>query len=148
MANYKDRLSGTFRSISDKVKEVSEAGGVKEIYARGAERAKSYARAAKLSLAINGETEELRKVYTEIGKLYFEQNRDKPEGYFAPLFSQADLITEAIHAKQDEIDTLKAAVEAARNEPDIDVEIADFEQIVNATEADGTQTGPDSGPEA
>ena len=64
MANYKDILGGTLRSLSDKVKEVGEAGGVKEIYTRGAERAKSYAHAAKLSLQINGESEERSEEHT------------------------------------------------------------------------------------
>ena len=164
MADFKDIINDTIGSLADKarglagsegvksavgkIKETAESTGVAGVYAKGAERAKAYARIAKLTFELNSQNTELGRVYAEIGRLYFEQNRDKPEGYFAPLFSQADLITEAIHAKQDEIDTLKAAVEAARNEPDIDVEIADFEQIVNATEADGTQTGPDSGPES
>ena len=92
MASYKDILNGTLRGLGDKVKEVSEAGGVKEIYTRGAERAKSYARAAKLSLEINGDSEELRKVYAEIGKLYFEQNEAAPGALYAGLFAQAEEI--------------------------------------------------------
>lgn len=164
MADFKDIITGTLGSIADKakdlvgsegvrnavdkIKETAENSGVAGIYAQGAERAKAYARIAKLTLELNGQNTELGRVYAEIGRLYFEQNRDKPEGYFAPLFSQADLITETIHAKQGEIDALKASVEAARTEPDIDVEIAVFEEVVNATEADGAQTDPGDGPEA
>ena len=162
MADFKDIISGTLGSLADKAKDIAgsdsvknavgriretaENSGVAGVYAQGAERAKAYARIAKLTLELNGQNTELGRVYSEIGRLYFEQNRDKPEGYFAPLFSQAELITETIHAKQDEIASLKSAVESARTEPDIDVEIADFEEIVNATEADGTQTGPDDRP--
>ena len=45
--------------------------------------------------------------------------------------------------------TVSAAAAEMRKltEPDISVEIDDFEQIVNATEADGTQLGPDDGPQ-
>ncbi len=140
MAGYKDILSGTLRSLGDKVKEVSEAGGVKEIYSRGAERAKSYARAAKLSLAINGETEELRKVYTEIGKLYFDQNREAPGALFAGLFAQAEEIRTRLADKEAELRELPyidfEAREAEKN-GDIEVEIGEFEDIVNATESDG-----------
>ena len=162
MTDFKDILNGTISSLADKAKDIAGSDSVKNavgkiretaenssvagIYAQGAERAKAYARIAKLSFELNGQNTELGRVYAEIGRLYYEQNRNNPEGYFAPLFSQADLITEGIHAKQDEINALKAAVEAAKTEPDIDVEIADFEEIVNATEADGTQTGPEDGP--
>lgn len=139
MANYKDILNGTLRSLGDKVKEVGEAGGVKEIYARGAERAKSYARAAKLSLAINGDTEELRKIYTEIGKLYFDQNREAPGALFAGLFAQAEEIRTRMADKEAELRQLPfldfEAREVEKN-GDIEVEIGEFEDIVNATESD------------
>ena len=42
---------------------------------------------------------------------------------------------------------LKDEVEAAKAGQDIEVEIADFEEIVNATEADGTNVDPDNGPQ-
>lgn len=154
MADFKDILNDTLGSLADKAKEFAGSdsvrsavdkikgsagsGGVANIYAQGAERAKTYGRIAKLTLELNGQNTELGRVYTEIGRLYFEQNRDHPEGYFAPLFSQADLITETIHAKEEEINALKATVESTKPAPDLDVDIADFEQIVDATEADGT----------
>ena len=163
MADFKDIISGTIGSLTDKARELANSEGVKNtvdkikdtagnssvvnVYTQGTERAKAYGRIAKLTLELNGQNTELGRVYTEIGKLYFEQFRDKPEGYFAPLFSQADLLTEAIHAKEDEISALKAELEAAKASPDLDVDIADFEQIVNATEADGTQRDFDSTPE-
>ncbi len=139
MASYKDMLSGTIRSISDKVKEVSEAGGVKEIYSRGAERAKSYAHAAKLSLQINGESEELRKVYAEIGKLFFEQNETAPGALYEGLFARAGELREALRGKEEEIRTIREGFEAEKAEKsgEIEVEIGNFEDIVNATENDG-----------
>ena len=140
MTNYKDILGGTLRSLSDKVKEVGEAGGVKEIYARGAERAKSYARAAKLSLEINGETEELRKIYTEIGKLYFDQNREAPGALFTGLFAQAEEIRGRLAEKEAEIRGMRESFEAEQAEKsgELEVEIGEFEDIVNATESDGS----------
>ena len=163
MTDFKDILNGTISSLADKAKDIAGSDSVKNavgkiketaenssvagIYAQGAERAKAYARIAKLSFELNGQNTELGRVYAEIGRLFFEQNRGSAEGMFAPLFSQAERITVDIHAKQDEIAALKGAVEATRTEPDISVEISDFEQIVNATEADGTQIGPDDGPQ-
>lgn len=142
MADYKDIISGTINSIVGKVKEVAESGAVRDIYENGASRAKSYGRIAKLALELNGENEELKRVYTEIGRLYYEQAKDAPEGFFAPLFAQADEICGRISAKEDEINSLKADVAAATgcDEADIDVEIGefdDFDNIVDATEDDG-----------
>lgn len=144
MADYKDLINGTLQSLAGKLRDTAESAGVKEIYAQGAERAKAYGRITKLTLALNSDNSELSRVYTEIGRLYYEQARLNPEGYFAPLFAQADQLTQSIHQKQDEIAALKGEMEEARAARDIDVEIADFEQIVNATEADGTRT--DEGP--
>ncbi len=142
MADYKDIISGTINSIIGKVKEVAESGAVRDIYENGASRAKSYGRIAKLALELNGENEELKRVYTEIGRLYYEQAKDAPEGFFAPLFAQAEEICGRIAAKEDEINSLKADVAAATgcDEADIDVEIGefdDFDNIVDATEDDG-----------
>lgn len=142
MADYKDIISGTINSIVGKVKEVAESGAVRDIYENGASRAKSYGRIAKLALELNGENEELKRVYTEIGRLYYEQAKDAPEGFFAPLFAQAEEICGRIAAKEDEISSLKADVAAATgcDEADIDVEIGefdDFDNIVDATEDDG-----------
>lgn len=142
MADYKDIISGTINSIIGKVKEVAESGAVRDIYENGASRAKSYGRIAKLALELNGENEELKRVYTEIGRLYYEQAKDDPEGFFAPLFAQAEEICGRIAAKEDEINSLKADVAAATgcDEADIDVEIGefdDFDNIVDATEDDG-----------
>ncbi len=142
MADYKDIIAGTINSIVGKVKEVAESGAVRDIYENGASRAKSYGRIAKLALELNGENEELKRVYTEIGRLYYEQAKDAPEGFFAPLFAQAEEICGRIAAKEDEINALKADVAAATgcDEADIDVEIGefdDFDNIVDATEDDG-----------
>lgn len=149
MADYKDIISGTLNSLRDKAKALAGSesvktvvdkiggSGVMDIYTQGSERAKAYGRIARLNLDINGDNTELGRVYTEIGRLYFEQARENPEGYFAPLFAQATQLTESIHRKQDEIAALKADLEAGKAVQDVDGEIADFEQIVNATEADG-----------
>ncbi|MBQ4651116.1 MAG: hypothetical protein IJB78_00205 [Oscillospiraceae bacterium] len=134
MADYKSIIAGTLNSLASKVKEVAESGSVRDIYDRGAGRAKAYARIAKLSLELNGENEELKKVYAEIGRLYYEQSKDAPEGFFAPLFAQAEELYAGISARQDEINSLRAEMEAEGSLDDIDVEISEFEEIVSAAE--------------
>ena len=137
MADYKDIIAGTIKNLAGKVKDIAESGTVRGIYEQGAERAKAYGTIAKLTLEVNGDAEELKRVYTEIGKLYFEQNRENPEGFFTSLFSQVEEINARIHEKEDTINELKARLEADKA-ADIDVEIGDFEDIVDSTEADGS----------
>ena len=140
MADYKELISDTVNSLVGKLRDTAESSGVKGIYTQGAERAKAYGRIAKLTLALNSDNTELGRVYAEIGRLYYEQTRSSPEGSFAPLFTQADQLTESIHRKQDEINALKGEAEAAQAGKDIEVEISDFESVVDATEADGTSS--------
>lgn len=137
MANYRDIINGTLSTLAGKVKDVADSTGVRGIYDRGVNRAQSYARVAKLSLAINGDSEELKKVYTEIGKLYFEQERTDPQGIYAALFRQAEEITARLKERKDELDAMKAEYEAEKAAEGIEVEIGDFEDIVSATEDEG-----------
>ena len=106
------------------------------MYAQGANRAKAFGQLTKLTLELNGEHEELQRIYTEIGRLYFEQAKDTPEGFFVPLFEQANRVSDSIRAKRAKIDELKEHY-GVSEQSDIDVEIGDFDDVVSATEADG-----------
>lgn len=141
MASYKDIITGTLNNIAGKVKEAAESGAIRDIYEHGASRAKSYGQIAKLSLEINGDSEELKKVYAEIGRLYYDQAKEAPEGYFAPLFEQAGSLIAGINDKQAQIQAMKEEFEA-ENAPAVD---ADFESVVDETEDDGTGADPEDG---
>ena len=136
MADYKDILSGTIGKLADRVKETASSSGVLDVYAQGASRAKAFGQLTKLTLELNGDHEELQRIYTEIGKLYFEQAKDAPEGFFVPLFEQANRVSGNIRAKRAKIDELKENY-GVSGQSDIDVEIGDFDDVVSATEADG-----------
>ena len=136
MADYKDILSGTLGKLADKGKETASSTGVLDVYAQGANRAKAFGQLTKLTLELNGEHEELQRIYTEIGRLYFEQAKDTPEGFFVPLFEQANRVSDNIRAKRAKIDELKEHY-GVTEQSDIDVEIGDFDDVVSATEADG-----------
>lgn len=139
MADYKDIIAGTLNSIVGKVKEVADSGAIRDIYEHGADRAKSYGQIAKLSFEINGENEELKRIYAEIGKLYFSQT-EEPEGFFVPLFNQAEQILDAIEDKQQQIQYIKDSFAEDEGEETCDdcegIEV-DFEDVVEETEADG-----------
>lgn len=140
MADYKDMITGTLKNIVGKVREVADSNTVRDIYEQGAGKAKTYGQIAKLSLEINGDREELKRVFAEIGQLYYEQAKDAPEGFFRALFAQAEQIKANISAKEEEISYLKNEVAPAA--ADIDVEIAEFEDVVEDTAADGAGEAP------
>ena len=129
MADYKE----IFGSLVNKARGAMENSGVAEVYQKGAGRAKSYARIARLTLDLNGQAEELRKVYTEIGKLYFEQTRGSAGGPFAPLFAQAEAKARKLGELETEIAALREST-AENGGKDIEVEIGAFDDIVSADE--------------
>lgn len=151
MSSYKDILAGALGSLGSKVKEVAESDAVRSlgskvrsvaesdtvrsVYEQGSERVKNVAKVAKLTVSTNRDSEELKKVYTEIGKLYFEENRYAPASPFTGLFAQAEALIGLLREKEAELAEMKADYEAARG--GIEVEIGDFEDIVNATENEG-----------
>ena len=132
MADYKD----IFGRLAGKVREAADSSGVLDIYAQGTERAKALGQIAKLSIELKNEHDELQRIYTEIGRLYYEQAKDAPEGFFVPLFEQANRVSDSIRAKRARIDELKEHY-GVSEQSDIDVEIGDFDDVVSATEADG-----------
>ncbi len=161
MADYKEILSGTVETLvsrakdlagSDvvagavgKVREAAVNTGVFEVYEKGARRAKSFTDATRLTVDLNRDYKELERVYTEIGKLYYDQAKDAPDGFFPSLFSQVSALRSAIAEKEGQIEAYKAnfspSAEASDSAVDVDrmnSDIADFEEIVNRTETDGT----------
>ena len=141
MSDTMDSILGALGGLAKKAREVGaqaiEAvdrdGTVRGTYQKGAERTKAYAKIAKLTLALNSENEELRKIYTEIGKLYFEQTRGSAGGPFAPLFAQAEAKARKLGELETEIAALREST-AENGGKDIEVEIGAFDDIVSADE--------------
>ena len=128
----------------ERVKDAAANTGVLEVYEKGAQRAKSFGNATKTTLDLNRDRKELDRVFAEIGKLYYEQAKDAPDGFFVPLFQQVEALYSAICAKEADVEAYKASFEksseAACSDERLDDSIADFEAIVNRTETDGTST--------
>ena len=129
MADYKDIISGTINSIVGKVKEVAESGAVRDIYENGANRAKSYGRIAKLALELNGENEELKRVYTEIGRLYYENYRDTADAFLAELCQQVTDANAHVAEMEAQMDELRAAAREYRPAPDLHT--IDAEEVID-----------------
>ena len=115
MADYKSILKGTLNSVTKKAKDYVESGSLKEAYDKGSTTARCYANIAKLSLQINGELEEENKVFIEIGRLCYDENRDNPDGRYAPLFDELKAMDERIEKMREELEAARAAVEAGKN---------------------------------
>lgn len=130
MANYRSMIRGTASAISsvakEKIKTVSQSNKVRDVYDRGSTTAKCYANIAKLNVRINGELEEQKKVFIEIGRLYFDQHRNDPDDYFVPLFEELKAMDERIEALRTELYEAKASIAAAR-ERDVEVEVVDVD---------------------
>ena len=106
--DYKEILG----ELLGKAKDFTENTGVKEIYEKGAQRAKSFGNAAKLTLDLNSDHKELDRIYAEIGRLYvsqLESSGSSPEGFFAPLVEQLGVLRQSIEAKQAAYDDYMAS---------------------------------------
>lgn len=115
MANYQSMIKGTLRALGNKAKQVAESNAVKDVYDRSTTTAKCYANIAKLTVLINGELEDQQKVFNEIGRLYYELNRENPAEDFQELFDKVSEMDEKIESMRQELSDAKAAVEAARS---------------------------------
>ncbi|MBR4394557.1 MAG: hypothetical protein IKT07_11140 [Oscillospiraceae bacterium] len=151
MADYRDLLTGvvnkakeiaasdTVTGIVDKVKDVAETTGVKEVYEKGASRAKSFGSATKRSWELREEYAERERIFAEIGKLFYEQCDAAPDAFYAALFQQLKAVETQIEAKEAEIKAYKEqfAPESAQKD-ELQNDILDFDAIVNSTAADGS----------
>jgi len=137
MANYKDRILGGIFDIADtlttKAKEITESEAVRGAYEKGTAKAKAYARLAKLKLEVTTTTEELNKVYMEIGKQAYEKMKASPEGFFAALFIQANELETVLEAKQAELEALRTELGAPAG--DLGEDMQDFDAVVVDAEA-------------
>lgn len=117
------------------------AGKTRDAAGKAADKAKIYARIAKLSVEINGERDTMKKAYIEIGKLYYDSHKDDPDGFFSQLFEEVRLAAENIAQKQTEISALKAAAGDGADENDAAADVS-FETVEE--DAPETDDGDDS----
>lgn len=118
MANYRSMIKGTASALGNKAKEkiksAAQSNKLHSVYDRSSTTARCYANIAKLNVKINGELEEQKKVFIEIGRQYYDQNRDCAEGKFATLFQELQAIDDRIEIMRTELEAAKAAIEASK----------------------------------
>ena len=129
--------------IFSKAKDAASATGILGVYEKGAQRAKTFGSTTKLTLDVNRDRRDLERVFAEIGKLRYEQERGLEDAPYALLFQKVDTLRAAIAEKEAQIEAYKAALDTAgpaTQDSGLSGDIADFEDIVNQTETDGTST--------
>ena len=105
------------------------AGAAKNLASAAATKTKQVSRIAKLNMDIVSQKETIKKAYSELGKLYYENHHDAPEGLLLQSCQEIDVAKAAIADMEEEIAQLKAG---AADE----IQDADFETVVDETEAD------------
>ncbi len=105
------------------------AGIARDIAASAGDRAKTLGRLAKVTVQINTERTNLDKVYTEIGRLCYENNKGDPGELYSMLFSQVELAETTLTELEDEAATIKAGL------GEEDACDCDLESVVSADEA-------------
>ncbi len=130
----------------DKLRDAAAGSGIRDVYEKGAQKAKSLGNQAKLAVDLSHDRKELERTFTEIGRLYYERNGSDGDSFFSPLFDKAKRLQEAIAELEAQLKANRSSSDAAPAEgaviapDDLKSDIADFEAIVDRTETDGTST--------
>lgn len=134
MKDYRDMLS----SLKDKVVDVAGKAVSDEVRDKVAgaahtvgERAKYASRMTRLTVDCNAELERVKRTYTEIGRLYYENYRDTADAFLAELCQQVTDANAHVAEMEAQMDELRAAAREYRPAPElytIDAEEADDEQ--------------------
>ena len=133
MKDYRDMLS----SLKDKV--VDAAGKAGETVTNAAnkvvsdemrdkvagaahavgDRAKYASRMTRMTVDCNAELERVKRTYTEIGRLYYENYRDTADAFLADLCQQVTDANARVAELEAQMDELRAAAKEYRPAPDL-----------------------------
>ena len=141
MKDYRDMLSSlkdkvvdaAGKAVSDEVRD-KVAGAAQAV----GERAKYASRMTRLTVDCNAELERVKRTYTEIGRLYYENYRDTADAFLAELCQQVTDANARVAELEAQMDELRAAAKEYRPAPDlhtVDAEVVEPEDIeVEVTE--------------
>ena len=132
MKDYRDILS----SLKDKVVDVAGKAVSDEVRDKVAgaahtvgERAKYASRMAHLTVDCNTELERIKRTYTEIGRLYYENYRDTADAFLADLCQQVTDANARVAELEAQMDELRAAAREYRPAPDLHT--IDAEEVID-----------------
>ena len=143
MKDYRDMLS----SLKDKVVDVAGKATVAVTDVAGkavsdemrdkvagaahtvSERAKYASRMTRLTVDCNAELERVKRTYTEIGRLYYENYRDTADAFLAELCQQVTDANAHVAEMEAQMDELRAAAREYRPAPDLHT--IDAEEVID-----------------
>lgn len=118
---FKQKAKDTMETIADRSVE---------LYKIAEEKTKIFAKITKLGAEIAIEKGNVRKLYREIGRKYYELHKASPEDALAQTCTEVTASLDCISAKQKEIEELKTSYDLGKDEAagdegskDIEVEI-------------------------
>lgn len=132
MKDYRDMLS----SLNDKVVDAAGKAVSDEVRDKVAgaaqavgERAKYASRMTRLTVDCNAELERVKRTYTEIGRLYYENYRDTADAFLAELCQQVTDANAHVAEMEAQMDELRAAAREYRPAPDLHT--IDAEEVID-----------------
>lgn len=132
MKDYRDILS----TLKDKVADVAGKAVSDEMRDKVAgaaqavgERAKYASRMTRLTVDCNAELERVKRTYTEIGRLYYENYRDTADAFLAELCQQVTDANAHVAEMEAQMDELRAAAREYRPAPDLHT--IDAEEVID-----------------
>ena len=134
MKDYRDILS----TLKDKVADVAGKAVSDEMRDKDAgaaqavgEHAKYASRMTRMTVDCNAELERVKRTYTEIGRLYYENYRDTADAFLAELCQQVTDANAHVAEMEAQMDELRAAAREYRPAPEL--------YTIDAEEADDAQ---------
>lgn len=94
-----------------------------ELYGIAEEKAKYIAKTTKLKADIAKDRTEQKKLYADLGSMYFSLHKDSPEDGLLQICEEIKVIADKIELKQRELDSLASEAD----QPDIEVNIEEEE---------------------
>ena len=139
MKDYRDMLS----SLKDKVVDaagkatvaVTDVAGkavsdeMRDKVAGAAHTVSDASRMTRLTVDCNAELERIKRTYTEIGRLYYENYRDTADAFLAELCQQVTDANAHVAEMEAQMDELRAAAREYRPAPDLHT--IDAEEVID-----------------
>lgn len=143
MKDYHDMLNSLKNKVVDAAGKAGETVTNAANKVAGAahavgDRAKYASRMTRMTVDCNAELERVKRTYTEIGRLYYENYRDTADAFLAELCQQVTDANARVAELEAQMDELRAAAKEYRPAPDlhtVDAEVVEPEDIeVEVTE--------------
>lgn len=134
----KDAVLSTLGQAVDGAKGLAgrAAAGAKTVAGTVAGKAKSGGSIVRLSMDAATARENLKKIYVEIGRLYYETHKDAPEEAFVQLFEEIRETEELLAAKQADLSEHKGNLREGFASASGAEDEADFADVVEQAEAE------------